>query len=286
MDTSGRNGLGVLVLALLLVAGLFALGAVGIEPAVSIALMAAVPLLAAVFLSVSRTVLIAVVAVLAAVALAWLAGAGDLTAFWLPVAGVVVGGLAAVLSARMRPSIQASAGPVATPATAVSKAGGEVDAMTGLLSRAGAVRALADHEEDERLLAFLDCDLFRQVNEDYGTEVGDEFLQAIAGRLRHSLPARDTVARWEADEFLVVLTADASAAMPALQRLADSISGHPVRTAAGPIEASVSVGAASWRPGQSLEDVIARASRALRSAKAVSRGQVVLDGGEEPVGRD
>jgi diguanylate cyclase (GGDEF)-like protein len=156
----------------------------------------------------------------------------------------------------------------------------DTDPMTGLLNRRGAIRALGHRNaEGERVVGFLDCDLFRAVNETYGTAVGDEFLQAIAGRLRHSLPAHDTVARWDGDEFLVAISAEASAAMNALERVVGAINGHPIRTAAGPIEASMSVGAAVWTSGQELEDVISRAGRALSSAKSSGRGQAVLDPG-------
>jgi diguanylate cyclase (GGDEF)-like protein len=156
----------------------------------------------------------------------------------------------------------------------------DVDPMTGLLNRRGAVRNLgARNAGDERVLAFIDCDLFHQINEERGREIGDEFLQAVAGRLRHALPTRDTVARWDSDEFLVAVSAEPKAAMSALERVVGSMNKHPIRTSAGSIEATVSLGAATWAPGQDLEDVISRAGRALSAAKASGRGQVVLDAG-------
>jgi diguanylate cyclase (GGDEF)-like protein len=158
----------------------------------------------------------------------------------------------------------------------------DLDSMTGLLNRRGAIRALGPRNADtERVVAFLDCDMFKTVNEQYGSDVGDEFLQAIAGRLRHRLPAHDTVARWDGDEFLLAIAADAQSARPALERLIAGINGTNIRTTAGPIPATVSVGAALWHPGQELEDVISRSGRALYAAKTGGRGRIVLDDGAE-----
>jgi diguanylate cyclase (GGDEF)-like protein len=152
--------------------------------------------------------------------------------------------------------------------------------MTGLLNRRGAIRALGSRNEgDGRVIAFIDCDRFQQVNDEHGRDVGDEFLQAIAGRLRHALPARDTVARWGGDEFLVVVTAEPQAAVAAIERVIDSINGHPIRTSAGSIDTTLSAGAAPWQVGQVLEEAIAGAGRALRTAKEAGGGQVVLDAG-------
>ena len=132
----------------------------------------------------------------------------------------------------------------------------------------------------QQRLAFVpDGDLFKGINDQFGNEVGDEYLQAVAGRLRHNLPPLDTVARWDGDEFLVVIAADAATAGPPLARIAATINSHPIRTTAGPIPGSVSIGAAVWGVGQELEDVIARSGGALYQAKAAGRSQVVVDDG-------
>lgn len=278
VEATGRSSALVVPLAVIVIAALFALGYFGDAAPSSVALMASVPAFAAIFVSMSRTAVVVVVALAAGALLAWLKG--DVNTFLVALAGVAVASVVALLSSRRGTRASVSTPDVVAKPVASEEPASDRDRMTGLLNRGGAVRVLGAQSIDEpRLLAFLDCDQFEQVNAAHGTEVGDEFLQAISGRLRHSLPSRDTVARWEGDEFLVVLTADAAAAVPAVQRLADSIAGHPIRTAAGPVEASVSVGAASWLPGQSLESVIARAGRALNTAKAAGNGKVVLDEG-------
>ena len=83
------------------------------------------------------------------------------------------------------------------------------DPLTGVLNRralysalAGALPACAP----TRLLAvyFLDLDGFKQVNDEFGHDVGDELLVAIARRLQTTLRDDDMVARLGGDEFVIV----------------------------------------------------------------------------------
>ena len=283
MDSSRKSAVtrGV-VLPLVVLVLVFALGIVTGQHAVFIAMMAAVPMLAAVFAPVTLTVIVAAITVAAAVVLAVIPGDETFEDSFIPLGALVVLAIVAIVASRFRASDS-----VPGPANVERRRSvqfqlqtqADLDSMTGLLNRRGAIRALGQRNADgDRVVAFLDCDLFKSVNEEYGSDVGDEFLQAVAGRLRHRLPAHDTVARWDGDEFLLAIAADAASARPALERLVAGINGHPIRTTAGPIPATVSVGAALWSPGQDLEDVISRSGRALYAAKHGGRGRIVVDG--------
>lgn len=270
------------VLPLILLVLIVALGVVTGSHAVYVALMAAVPMLAAVFADVRLTAIVAVVTVIAGVTLVLIPGDEPVADSYVPLAGVVVAAIIAVVASRVA---KAAVGQVSSPserrrgAQFQLQTQADLDSMTGLLNRRGAIRTLgARNGESDRVVAFVDCDLFKSVNEQYGSDVGDEFLQAIAGRLRHRLPGHDTVARWDGDEFLLVISADEGTARPALERLVQGINGTTIRTTAGPIPATVSVGAALWSPGQDLENVISRSGRALYAAKSGGRGKIVLDG--------
>ena len=272
------------VVPLVVLAIIVAFGVVTGQHAVFIALMAAVPMLAAVFASVPFVALVAVVTVVAGLVLTFVPADEATGDSLTSMVGLVVLALIATIVARFRASTVAAAAQAAGPERRKSvqfqlQTQADLDSMTGLLNRRGAIRALGSRNTDgERVVAFLDCDLFKSVNEQYGSDVGDEFLQAVAGRLRHRLPAHDTVARWDGDEFLLAISADGSSARPALERLVAGINGTNIRTTAGPIPATVSVGAAVWAPGQELESVISRSGRALYAAKTGGRGKIVVDG--------
>jgi diguanylate cyclase (GGDEF)-like protein len=261
---------------------IFALGVVTGQHATYVAMMAVVPMLAAVFTGLAFTAIVAGVTLLAGLVLVFFPADEAVGDSIIPLVALVVFSAIALAVSRIRKVDEVFApAPVERrkPMQFQLQTQADTDSMTGLLNRRGAIRALGSRNTaSERVVAFLDCDLFRAINDEYGSDVGDEFLQAVAGRLRHSLPAHDTVARWDGDEFLLAVAADGTSAAPALERVVGSINGHPIRTTAGPIPATVSVGAALWGPGQELEDVIARAGRALYAAKNGGRGQVVVDG--------
>lgn len=277
MESTRRGPAVVSLVAVVGLAGIIVLALLADSPPVAVALIATVPLFAAIFLGLVGTLSVAVLSVAVGLVIPWLRSDGDYSSYLVPLAGVGVATVVALVSAsvRQRQGLKPAQGGADEGAEALASA--DADPMTGLLNRAAAVRALGGRNVgEERVVAFVDCDEFHRVNDDHGREVGDEFLQAVAGRLRHALPTRDTVARWEADEFLIVASTDASKALPALTRVVGAINSHPIRTSAGSIDATLSAGAATWLPGQALEDVITRAGQALHEAKATGRGKVIL----------
>ena len=279
------------IVPLVLVVIILALGIVTGDQLVYVAVLGAAPVLAAVFARVGLTVVVAVVTALAALALVVLAGDDPWSDATIPLISVAAWAVIAVIASAIKgPSVIGYSGPTSPSVERRRKTGSlqlqtqaDLDSMTGLLNRRGAIRTLGQRNDGtERVIALLDCDLFKSVNEEYGNDVGDEFLQAIAGRLRHRLPPHDTVARWDGDEFLLAIAADESSARPALDRLVSGINGTNIRTTAGPIPATVSVGAAIWHPGEDLESVISRSGRALYTAKNGGRGSIVVDTEETP----
>ncbi|HEX6703699.1 MAG TPA: diguanylate cyclase [Albitalea sp.] len=84
------------------------------------------------------------------------------------------------------------------------------DALTGLPNRRGLDATLArelPHTTPQKLLALymIDLDGFKEVNDRFGHDAGDELLVAAARRLQSSLRASDVVARLGGDEFVVTV---------------------------------------------------------------------------------
>ena len=74
-------------------------------------------------------------------------------------------------------------------------------------------------------LAYMDLNGFKQINDTYGHDAGDEVLKVVAARLQSGLRATDTVARLGGDEFVVLLspTNSPAEAEPVLSRLLDML---------------------------------------------------------------
>lgn len=146
-----------------------------------------------------------------------------------------------------------------------------IDALTGARNRKGFQEALASEiARHERkgitfCLAYIDCDNFKQVNDNYGHAEGDRVLKAIAEVALETLRRSDTVSRIGGDEFAVMLPgASRLDAEGVMRRLGEAVASS-VPPGGDPIEASF--GIAVFEPGDDPERVVARADRALYQAK-------------------
>lgn len=152
------------------------------------------------------------------------------------------------------------------------------DALTGVWNRRK-LNEVVDHEIalQERhhqpfALAIIDLDHFKQVNDRYGHDVGDEVLRhavkVFAGHLRRA----DLLARVGGEEFVAFLPqTDGDGARVVVERLREALatSGHqpPV---------TCSIGLACYHPGDSRKSLHRRADEALYLAKAEGRNRVVF----------
>ncbi len=86
------------------------------------------------------------------------------------------------------------------------------DKLTGLANRKYFVEEFrklknkADSNQDNIGVVFIDIDRFKEINDSYGHDTGDEVLKKVASRMEHSLKAKDLKARMGGDEFVVALT--------------------------------------------------------------------------------
>ncbi|MEV8506931.1 GGDEF domain-containing protein [Actinoplanes sp. NPDC051475] len=108
----------------------------------------------------------------------------------------------------------------------------QLDPLTGCLNRRGFdARLAAEVAEAERtgeplVLLRLDLDRFKQVNDTYGHQAGDELLAWTARTLKSQLRAHDAVGRLGGDEFAAVLTGpDAEAAATLVERVRAALNG-------------------------------------------------------------
>jgi diguanylate cyclase (GGDEF)-like protein len=113
---------------------------------------------------------------------------------------------------------------------------------------------------------FLDLDRFKQVNDRYGHEEGDELLRQFAQRVRGAVRKTDTVGRLAGDEFIVILEmlGNDGAAQDAADKLLPALS-QPFVLKTTTVTLSASLGIAIHRPDdpQDIEMLLGRADRAM-----------------------
>ncbi|MGY2127734.1 diguanylate cyclase domain-containing protein [Blastococcus sp. SYSU DS0617] len=153
----------------------------------------------------------------------------------------------------------------------------QTDLLTGIPNRAALFDALHRHlgAADGGPVGVLFCDLnrFKLINDELGHAVGDQLLAEAARRIAGLVGAGDLVARFGGDEFVVLCPACDEADLAALAERVRAAVLAPVVLPAGAISVGVSVGVALSRPGETPDDLIARADRAMYGAKSHHRRQ-------------
>jgi diguanylate cyclase (GGDEF)-like protein/PAS domain S-box-containing protein len=122
---------------------------------------------------------------------------------------------------------------------------------------------------------FLDLDQFKEVNDNLGHANGDRFLIAIAQRLKQSLRAVDTLARFGGDEFAILVDEIKDIQEPLLvaQRILVAFSA-PVQVDGHQVVTSASIGIAlAAETYRHPEEILRDADVAMYRAKAEGRGR-------------
>jgi diguanylate cyclase (GGDEF)-like protein/PAS domain S-box-containing protein len=165
------------------------------------------------------------------------------------------------------------------------------DTLTGIPNRRAFMRAIkseCDAADDRGIsasnlkgpcLAFIDIDHFKRINDERGHVVGDAVLCGIADCLAENVRRLDILGRLGGEEFAVCMPSVALVDAKALaERLRCAVSGTAFETPGGPVQITVSLGVASYIPGDTLESLIERADAAMYVAKRSGRNRVRSQG--------
>jgi two-component system, cell cycle response regulator len=123
----------------------------------------------------------------------------------------------------------------------------------------------------------LDVDYFKQINDRWGHQVGDAALVLIAQTLRGRVRVFDSIARYGGEEFVVVMPdIGIIDAMAAMERLLQAFTAMPLKHGRQSLPAcSFSAGLAALpQDGQTLDQLLSRADRALYRAKGGGRSSI------------
>lgn len=148
-----------------------------------------------------------------------------------------------------------------------------MDPLTGIANRRGLALRFADATIGRPCgIAVIDCDHFKRINDNFGHDVGDEVLVAVADALR----GEDVyIGRLGGEEFVALVYPEdwQALAEEARERIAV---GVRLRVPRLPFRVTASAGLARVHPDDTLESVIKRADRALYAAKDAGRDRSLM----------
>ncbi len=156
-----------------------------------------------------------------------------------------------------------------------------VDSLTGLATfrvlrdRLASETARSARTSEPYAVLFVDLDNFKQVNDQFGHEAGNEVLRNAAGEFAALIRTTDLAARYGGDEFvLLLIRTGLQGALAVAEKVRADVEALGRRLGYPEGLVTVSIGVAEARSGPDQEDVLITADRALYRAKQQGRNRV------------
>lgn len=154
------------------------------------------------------------------------------------------------------------------------------DPLTKLYNRAHfdeSINFITKHQRKadvDFVLAIVDVDHFKSINDTYGHQVGDEVLIAVAKTIKNSLRENDLVARWGGEEFVIMLK---NATLDEAQKIIEKVRTNIEKSAIyNDIKVTASFGLTKYQEGEETKETFKRVDDALYEAKRAGRNRVVV----------
>lgn len=159
------------------------------------------------------------------------------------------------------------------------------DELTGIFNRRHVLevlhheKAMADRINYTFAVCYCDLDDFRQVNDRFGRAIGDDALKNFSRQAEQATREVDCVARISGEEFVLVLSGTRGTdAVIAAQRLVDGLRDMHVSRIEPRFRITASMGIAEYRSGESIQQLLDRADRAMYDAKRSGRNRIIVAG--------
>lgn len=156
------------------------------------------------------------------------------------------------------------------------------DILTGIMNRRAMLEQLRYHSirfqrnKTPFVILMVDIDNFKNINDTYGHDIGDEVLISIADILIKSTRSQDLVSRWGGEEFLILLPdTKLDGGITAAEKIRLRIANEEIKTNELIIHATVSIGVAEFKDGYTIESCIKNSDQALYEAKNKGRNKVI-----------
>lgn len=157
----------------------------------------------------------------------------------------------------------------------------ETDELTGLYNRRYLQTKLKAslkpdlYQRNLGALIFIDVDLFKAINDQYGHPIGDLVLEQLGQRISLQLREEDIAARIGGEEFALLLPqVRLDEAIEVAERIRKAVAGHAIAAGESQLNVTVSAGVTLLSEADNISSAMSRADKALYQAKAQGRNRV------------
>jgi len=127
-------------------------------------------------------------------------------------------------------------------------------------------------------VAFLDIDFFKNVNDTFGHDVGDEVLKMVAKTYSNSVRSSDYVGRWGGEEFIVIFSNCNEDKLKKLsERIRMLVEKSCVKINGDSIKVTISIGATLVKQGDTMDSIVGRADKLMYASKTNGRNICTFD---------
>jgi two-component system, cell cycle response regulator len=128
-------------------------------------------------------------------------------------------------------------------------------------------------------LAMLDIDLFKNINDDHGHPAGDMVLETLSAVMRRLVRDEQLLARYGGEEFSIVMPEiDARELRAFCESIREAVASTTFEFREERIPVTISIGAATFEPSMTRDQLIQRADEQLYRAKRAGRNVVAIAG--------
>ncbi len=151
------------------------------------------------------------------------------------------------------------------------------DSLTGLYNRHFMLEKLTGFfEGDEQgTLAMADIDGFKQINDTYGHNAGDEVLRTVSERMKAACEGCD-IARWGGEEFMILSHSEHDEAITMYEQMRVSIESEPVVFEGKAINVTITIGISPRQSGISIDEWTRQVDGKLYEGKNSGKNRLVV----------
>lgn len=158
-----------------------------------------------------------------------------------------------------------------------------LDPLTGIANRAAwDERLQLEHARLSRtteplLLAIIDIDHFKRINDNYGHIAGDKVLKIIANKISNTIRSTDFIARYGGEEFVILLpNTQLDSGEVLLNKIREKIAATPFHFKGEPVQITFSAGIGQLHSDEPTTQAFTRIDEAMYQAKSLGRNTVTL----------